>query len=909
MTSRTLRPYQRNVINEICNCDEHLLIQQPTGSGKTLILGAASVSMLDSSITHAIIACPQVQIERGFVGLAGRVDTGSGLVDFSGDKICTLPKRAKAGAVLSYINSNAPGYVIATTHQTLGSLSSGSLPDELHGKVLFVDEAHHAAENVTRLGDLVRAWHQRGGRVIYATATDFRTDSAPVTIPGMRTVRRSLAEHMQDPDGPYAPERIESEIVSVDLADRKPTAKEVHGNELFDERHQRLLIEHMVHKWLADDKPKTIIKIPIINAGTRCIVKGLVAAFQKAGARVQDATGTTSADQRRFHSFLEQQREEGKRFDDAHDVVIGIQRVIEGTDWPWCSDVFVVGMPSSLQQIIQLLGRATRLKSSSYPEAFRDRARIVFFVPTGGGSALSSLNLDHSRKILLLTAFLADTETGEKWLLEDGIARGYLASLGDRDPSEKDKSQKILSKIQNTLDAMLDPQDAAIAKLIILDIVKSAPASGSELTVDEIRRRVTSHKLVAAIPDDRRDNVLHRVIIQCLLVTDENGGRVSQRLQQRTTKVFATHNPTHSSHIHKELTRIFKKILDEFRDATISESGSLQALGRQLHRLSGKDIQAFTERLSDGFRIAYGVPIQLADLHAEIWNFYRQHGNWPSVYSGFVEQFNTEFHYLDHCLRKGQRGLGPNSSLYTECKRVAADKGKSIEKRTGDMTPWTLQTVQDEIRGHFQRCGKFPLVATPGTTSLGTTWSTINFYLRRGGHHGLPGGSTLAQQVEAVKQSLGMLQEHAAELTFENIRRAILLYQETHGQYPRRGSSDPVPIIGGAWGTLNNRLRKGKVSEVSSLATIVKFIRTQKNDPPAPAKRPLTVSEIHLTIRRHIEQYGEAPSRQSGGQSVFGISWGHLDNLLKKGGRGLPGGSSLASEKRKLLAQVEEAVL
>src|SRR5258708_35880000 len=90
--------------------------------------------------------------------------------------------------------------------------------------------------------------------------------------------------------------------------------------------------------------------------------------------------------------------------------MVGIQRVLEGTGWPVCSAVYCVGMPGSLNTVVQLLGRAMRPKGEDYPADQRDRARLVFFVPCAGGAALAGLSLDHSRHARLTGCCLADHE-------------------------------------------------------------------------------------------------------------------------------------------------------------------------------------------------------------------------------------------------------------------------------------------------------------------------------------------------------------------------------------------------------------------------------------------------------------------------------------------------------------------
>ena len=111
----------------------------------------------------------------------------------------------------------------------------------------------------------------------------------------------------------------------------------------------------------------------------------------RTGRSVLDATGTGAKDKQRFLAALES--EKNRTFADSdYDVIVGIQRVLEGTDWPVCSAVYCVGMPGSLNTVVQLLGRAMRPKGDDYPSSQRDRARLVFFVPCGGGSALADLS-------------------------------------------------------------------------------------------------------------------------------------------------------------------------------------------------------------------------------------------------------------------------------------------------------------------------------------------------------------------------------------------------------------------------------------------------------------------------------------------------------------------------------------
>src|SRR5262249_17930563 len=148
----------------------------------------------------------------------------------------------------------------------------------------------------------------------------------------------------------------------------------------------------------------------------------------------------------------------------------------------------VVGIPRSLQQVVQLLGRATRRKHwPSYPAPFRDRARVTFFVPTGGRSALGSLNFDHSKKVLFLTAFLADTETGQQWLFHDDIRRGCLRGLVDEHGGRGEQATRRAHRsVLDNLEDLFDLRDAAAGQVILAAILADARAAGRQVTPWEL---------------------------------------------------------------------------------------------------------------------------------------------------------------------------------------------------------------------------------------------------------------------------------------------------------------------------------------------------------------------------------------------------------------------------------------
>ena len=285
------------------------------------------------------------------------------------------------------------------------------MPADLTGKALFIDEAHHASAD--GLSQIVTLWRERGGQLFFFTATPYRGDGRPVKLDGMRSFRRSLAEHMEER---FAPRHLDSEIVALGQPGDAITAAQFTGEEAPPSSYFDGLIAAICRRWTEDGQPKAIVRMPPMQGGkSGALVSRLTQALSAQGARVLDATGTAAADKQRFLSALEAEKSRTYATS-GFDVMIGIQRVLEGTDWPLCSAVYCVGMPGSLNTVVQFLGRAMRLKGDDYPAAQRDHARLVFFVPCGGGAALADLSLDHSRHALLTCCFLADHEVGQEWI-------------------------------------------------------------------------------------------------------------------------------------------------------------------------------------------------------------------------------------------------------------------------------------------------------------------------------------------------------------------------------------------------------------------------------------------------------------------------------------------------------------
>ena len=122
------------------------------------------------------------------------------------------------------------------------------------------------------------------------------------------------------------------------------------------------------------------------------LVRKIAEAFGAVGARVLDATGVGGERQRRFLGELAAERA-CDYHESRYEVVVGIQRVHEGTDWSHCSAVYPVGMPSNLAFAAQLAGRGLRKKGQDCPERHRETTRLVFLCRGAGASGSSAWSI------------------------------------------------------------------------------------------------------------------------------------------------------------------------------------------------------------------------------------------------------------------------------------------------------------------------------------------------------------------------------------------------------------------------------------------------------------------------------------------------------------------------------------
>ena len=449
---KTLDEYQTHQVRQLVADLRHLrfaALQSPTGAGKTLVARAVVHSLWDiqDALTATAVVVPQNQIKDPWcqqmrltpASLTNTVSKSNALpVVYSTEgRWHTLTKATKATLSTHLHSSNKK--VITTTHSTLASLAPDQdLPADCSRRLLLVDEGQHLGEK-TKIQKVIQTWVDRGGQVLVCSAALIRS-KGDVAIPEhVVPVTRTLVEHLREG---YAPTKIRfiSQVLVDTLAQSMTDLfTDQEGSQGFKGSSIEHQAKQVVEWWVEKGRPKFILIVP--TGVSLKWAKAIIDAFKKAGVheqRILNGVGTKAEDTRRVIQTLVAEEARLRRGEVSEiDVVIACRRFDEATNWPVASHMGIIGLPSFIGRIIQLLGRLLRLKLGGrlrkalpdYIEGtpyhqFGDEAEMVFFLPDKAQTAWDAVwaSKHHLDLVLMMAALMEDTELGAD----------YLATIRDR---------------------------------------------------------------------------------------------------------------------------------------------------------------------------------------------------------------------------------------------------------------------------------------------------------------------------------------------------------------------------------------------------------------------------------------------------------------------------------------------
>jgi hypothetical protein len=193
---------------------------------------------------------------------------------------------------------------------------------------------------------------------------------------------------------------------------------------------------------------------------------------------------------------------------------------------------------------------------------------------------------------------------------------------------------------------------------------------------------------------------------------------------------------------------------------------------------------------------------------------------------------------------------------------------------------------------HFEREGSYPskdsghVFANPNEK-----WYNLDAALKQG-LRGLPGGDTLAKLLQRER---GVRNRKALPPLSEGL---ILAWADDHfrrtGDWPNQDSGPVLAAPGETWKAIHLALHRGTrgLAAGVTLAQLLARERGVRNKKDLP---DLTEDGILAWARAHHEKHGDWPTEDSGPvEGAPGECWGTIDMTLRRGGRGMPGGDSLA---------------
>ncbi|MGI8980309.1 MAG: DEAD/DEAH box helicase family protein [Pirellulaceae bacterium] len=311
-------------------------------------------------------------------------------------------------------------------------------------------------------------------------------------------------------------------------------------------------------------------------------------------------------------------------------------------------------------------------------------------------------------------------------------------------------------------------------------------------------------------------------------------------------------------------------------------------LVKGLRGLPGRSSIAQLLKIHRGKRNRLDLPRLTVEMILEWVDDHQQRiGEWPHKGFGAVQGAPEEtWSAINSALIAGSRGLPGNSSL----PKLLAEF-RSV-RNVADLPNLSVDKILSWADAHHRRTGSWPNQKTGSVQEApGEKWTNVDGTLIEGGR-GLSGGSSLAKLLAKYRGVRN--RKDLGPLSIDQILVWADAYQMRTRTWPTKSSGEVNEAPTESWSGINSALIRGSrgLSGGSSLARLLAKHRGVRNQSDLP---PLTITQILAWADAHYGLFGEWPNQDSGPVGdERDITWKAVNLALLKGGRGLPGGSSLA---------------
>lgn len=484
----------------------YLLLKAPPASGKSrALMFIALDKLINQGIKKVIAAVP----ERSIGGSFGTTDLKSNGFYSNWEpnqkyNLCTTEdNKSKVETFKEFLESDEK--ILICTHATLRFAFDQLNESKFNDTLLAIDEFHHvSADGENRLGEVLRSLIEKSNcHIVAMTGSYFRGDSVPVLLPEDEAKFTKVTYNYYEQLNGY------DYLKSLGI-----------GYHFYQGRYTSALNE------ILDTDKKTILHIPNVNSGestkdkhkevdTILDIIGHVEEITEDGViilkrkkdgkllKVADLVNDNPKERDKVVSYLRNI----KSVDDM-DLIIALGMAKEGFDWPYCEHALTVGYRSSLTEIIQIIGRATRDSENKTTSQFTN---LIAQPDAHNDEVKLSVNnmLKAITSSLLMEQVLAPSFKFKPRFPDDKEPpkKGELKIRGFKTPTSK-KVQDIIESDLNDLKASIlqdeqmlkampgNIEPEVINEVLIPKIIKVKYPDLNEEEIEELRQYVVVDSVV-----------------------------------------------------------------------------------------------------------------------------------------------------------------------------------------------------------------------------------------------------------------------------------------------------------------------------------------------------------------------------------------------------------------------------
>lgn len=355
-----MRPMQERAYQK--RGEQYLLIKSPPASGKSRALMFIALDKLENQgLRQAVIVVPEKSIGSSFHNEP--LSKYGFFADWTVEpkwNLCNAPGSdgGKVNSVKTFLDGDSK--VLVCTHATFRFAVDKFGVEAFDNCLLAVDEFHHVSANPdnklgAHLGDFIS---RDKTHIVAMTGSYFRGDAEAVLHPEdegkFETVTYTYYEQLNgyeylkqlDIGYYFYTGRYSDEILQVLDPNEKTIIHIPNVNSRESTKDKIREVEHILEElgdWQGTD-PETGFQL--VKTADGKVLK------------IADLVDDDAAKRDRVSASLKDPTQKNNR--DHVDIIIALGMAKEGFDWIWCEHALTVGYRSSLTEIVQIIGRATR---------------------------------------------------------------------------------------------------------------------------------------------------------------------------------------------------------------------------------------------------------------------------------------------------------------------------------------------------------------------------------------------------------------------------------------------------------------------------------------------------------------------------------------------------------------------